>query len=88
MAIISHPAPLPEKIKLRCPYCKNISGKMDDYGGCISCGGRLEEIKQETTFPNTSIPIYATWYGRVLSPEEARSLAFSTGTNTIYNKYL
>lgn len=28
----------------KCPYCGNTSGKRDSFGGCISCGGQLQEL--------------------------------------------
>ncbi len=35
------------KSRTVCPYCGNGSGKLDNRGNCISCGGELPEIQRE-----------------------------------------
>lgn len=35
------------KLGQKCMYCGNTSGKLDDKGGCISCGAFLPLVPEE-----------------------------------------
>ena len=40
------------KLRQKCAYCGNTSGKLDDKGGCITCGAFLSlDIEEESVIP-------------------------------------
>ena len=44
------------KLRQKCLYCGNTSGKLDDKGGCISCGAFLSlDIEEVATLPSGAV---------------------------------
>lgn len=67
------------KLRQKCEYCGNTSGKLDDKGGCITCGAFLPVLNTEENWSSIS---------GTVAPYNSYQWTDETGTTTITRQEL